>query len=1271
MLCSVVASPSQIVGNGDGQNETPLLRLFAAEDVPCHAETFFSRGGLHPENKKRQSQTDKAALAVRRVSKAFTDVTGAAIQNAARNLAVSSSSSQVPFSESVHHDDHGVQETYIKNFEKRHVISLTRTCLRKSNSDEHVVRRIGRMHTVAKAVCTSIKTMRIKELISNILWKSSEEHVLRAKLAISLQMSFHDKNWKKLRACLLAVRIQTFEVEKKLLRNGFLELLRQEIDVAVASLEQLLDATDAIAFAVEHLKDAAATMDTDSSRAKHQLKVCAQCVEQTASTFAMHFEKMWGAMSVLAIPISAKQNEKDAQAIQTERNTWACVLSDLPEELIVNVRDHIAAALPNDAEALQECAEDLLEFGIDPVVLPVALEAIRHQAWEANAAETLDCIRSGMESQVNEATSLMARVEEHLHIEAEQRMCQKLLRQQERRHSCLKRETVAETLARRASTRVVEQDKQHAAIAAKQHLFEDKVLQIQQQEVEMRDIVAEILEPPIDPTVSVSPVPPAAQPVDHIPQDDHSDKALQAERGEPEQQAHQAKQAQEAEHTNHVEPVEQLDKVRQPQQVDQVDQAQQVEKVEQVEQVLHVEQVEQVRQVHLELQQAEHIGQVNITALDGPEASVSLPPQSCSIPLIRVEKAISPDMPPSKPEAPVILAYPPRNSVSSGRRSFRKSADMPRLHFGNAFADTLPTLSGPPRLWTALTELRERVMAVWGSVEEAAKALAKCGGDIGGNGRISMIVLHAALQAAGCQRSCCELCVMFQALGLPCSVHATLSPIELCRLHDFEASITTDAAKKADLTLGFLEIRKALLDKMAGGLELLLTQVHVGLILANKAQQEVGEGRSKESGRGGFLAQALSTCKEALQSRSGTQMSELLLSQIGLRILVPVVASPVFSGFLRAEAAALIYDALVLRDRAGAPMLAHRPTRTPRANHIGLSQDETALFAAELWRPLLDVVNRENDKSPAPFSAVVLGAILRLFQQAQVPQVLLGENGSTLTEHVSAALQKLQQSTSADDLLAVVAAVEFLAKSRDEASDEGRFASDVHTLAAAFGGWGLLHERLSYLAPAKFGSETELGLRGAQVLQAWGGAKQKLLRLWPLASSKATGLEMIEALSKAIVQAEEEGFQTVWPQLSGLQHSNQVALNRNMPHAPLAPPRPVPKIKPGAFMETAREEFTRLNKFEESSVEVQLLNRLEGRWSMLQERKQARHPGPGSLSARAMPQPEGWAVMPWTVDEYKPPLSARLVLPKNHSGCNDRIQTTPRTSRITPLPPLG
>merc|ERR1740115_668849 len=112
-------------------------------------------------------------------------------------------------------------------------------------------------------------------------------------------------------------------------------------------------------------------------------------------------------------------------------------------------------------------------------------------------------------------------------------------------------------------------------------------------------------------------------------------------------------------------------------------------------------------------------------------------------------------------------------------------------------------------LETALSEMRSAVDVRWGSFKAAAETLSTQGGEVGGNGRISVKTMHLELQTAGSVSDLEELCLLFEIFGVVCIRESTISPEELLRvLNGDPASLSGARAKMTGGWLGKLQRRR-------------------------------------------------------------------------------------------------------------------------------------------------------------------------------------------------------------------------------------------------------------------------------------------------------------------------------------------------------------------------------------------------------------------------------------------------------------------------------
>jgi len=236
---------------------------------------------------------------------------------------------------------------------------------------------------------------------------------------------------------------------------------------------------------------------------------------------------------------------------------------------------------------------------------------------------------------------------------------------------------------------------------------------------------------------------------------------------------------------------------------------------------------------------------------------------------------------------------------------------------------------------------------------------------------------------------------------------------------------------------------------------------------------------------------------------------------------------------------------------------------------------------ANLWRPLLDIIDPEGPGPPPPLDSRFLASLLQIFQQVHVPEIVVGPGCAAVAPLVAASLHKLHLSQIAPPVLGkLLKDFELLEESHEMMGNprsETGSSAQVHMLAVAFGGCRLLREQLAQL-PADCDSGSVR--KGERILRMWRGIRQRLLLRWPAAKHHSGRLATIETIKKATLEAEKEGFELESPLLasSGLltSESSKVAL----------PPMRLSCI--GGCL------------FEEGSIEMELIQRLVRRWQSTQ-----------------------------------------------------------------------
>lgn len=542
------------------------------------------------------------------------------------------------------------------------------------------------------------------------------------------------------------------------------------------------------------------------------------------------------------------------------------------------------------------------------------------------------------------------------------------------------------------------------------------------------------------------------------------------------------------------------------------------------------------------------------------------------------------------------------------------------------------------RLGTALVELRQHVSMQWDSVSLAAECLSVgVAKDLHHEG-IAVAVLHASILQTGYCRSCAEVCVLLQALGIACSELSTISAEELCRLETFEAWVDSQPpdTERLGFTLGMLQIRRVLAAALTPP-ERLLADVYVSLQLLTASMGESGT----ESDRGlAALMTALRAFHEALRSEAciAHGVLEIARSMQGLHVLVGVIKSARVSSQLQLLAASTIAKAVgqlgtgVGPPGAGSPLRAppKRPLHTqesrrrqrqlpleaslhtcnkekasPPAEGISMITEQLSesrhVLAIELWWPLLEFIDPEAPAAPPPLSPVLVSSLLKLLVMAGTPTIVGGPHCASLVPGIISGLRQLHASplapASLDRLITAFHMLEesHLAVAGGEVG-EG-LPADVHLLCAALGGCRLLREQLAQLP--KEATAAQVAERGEHMLRSWHGERRRLQVRWgPHFRRRRPMLAVarLEALAKAVREAQLAGFDTPLTHLPSLLASAGLAANV-LGGQMVKPEQQMPAVWDGVEFEgnTNKAKLVlSLDKFNAGGVEHKLLLRLIG-----------------------------------------------------------------------------
>eukprot|EP00928_Gymnodinium_smaydae_P018002 TRINITY_DN16864_c0_g2_i3.p1 TRINITY_DN16864_c0_g2~~TRINITY_DN16864_c0_g2_i3.p1 ORF type:complete len:1333 (-),score=249.67 TRINITY_DN16864_c0_g2_i3:117-4046(-) len=437
-----------------------------------------------------------------------------------------------------------------------------------------------------------------------------------------------------------------------------------------------------------------------------------------------------------------------------------------------------------------------------------------------------------------------------------------------------------------------------------------------------------------------------------------------------------------------------------------------------------------------------------------------------------------------------------------------------------------------------LKDLKHRTCSHWNTIEDASTYLSSCGGDVGGDGRISVSTFQSHLQDSGYRFSCAEVCVLFRAVGIAgCGQHSTVSVIEFARLDevDVEGKAPQSSLDKASVKLFCSLIRDLQMQRIGisamGFEECLLAEVHVARIRACASADDQDD-----------LFAALNTLNDALPDTP--LLAPLLLSRRGLRVLMAAVVHPSLSDALRDLAAVSVAQAMDTVNEAYFPKTVKTQHRTPavgtsRKNIFQsssttlpkmspatskrelrrVSADEAhahasrtssnkgehaddevspsawpdsiiAMFAQELWIPLFAMLDSEGGEAETKPSASLYGRLVKLLKQARIPELVAGDCGVELGPKVIEILEILANSPpSKATLESVVSAFDLLERSRDAMEESS--STKLIAVAVALGGCRVLREYLSAVRTA-CGENTTLRW-GARLLRSWEAQRFRML----------------------------------------------------------------------------------------------------------------------------------------------------------------------------------
>jgi len=482
------------------------------------------------------------------------------------------------------------------------------------------------------------------------------------------------------------------------------------------------------------------------------------------------------------------------------------------------------------------------------------------------------------------------------------------------------------------------------------------------------------------------------------------------------------------------------------------------------------------------------------------------------------------------------------------------------------------------RIATALLELRGMVAKRWGSVKHGAKFLASCGGEVGGTTRISVATLHTELSEDGYPRSLGEVCCLFLALGVPCSVQATLSKTDFLKMRDIEVQVKKHAksAKRAEVVLSALQLLRITLRTFAPP-EVLLAQVYVGFF------RERGEVPMDTKPTLEEALEGLRTCLRA--GRAIAPVAEVLSSRLGLRVLAVVITSNAVDKRLRMLALAILSQAIAakggpicevrhvadqdfldasqlkhnseLRGVLSYPEEAQSPPRSARtasgsrwrpqpagssSSSFGNGAAATDILsmqslrfsdhlALEFWHPIFVVMDAADGMERMELDADLLELLFLVYRQAHLVDSLAGQQCKELQAPLEEIVMQLFHCSRSSEgklveLKRILAAVNFLEDmhSSVSATITGR---EVHRLATALGGHRFLAEVLGGLSEEE--RRDPVAIDASALLKKWRVEREKLLFRWRPPTKRMDVIAKMRAIARAVADAAAEGFDQVWP----------------------------------------------------------------------------------------------------------------------------------------------
>jgi len=506
-----------------------------------------------------------------------------------------------------------------------------------------------------------------------------------------------------------------------------------------------------------------------------------------------------------------------------------------------------------------------------------------------------------------------------------------------------------------------------------------------------------------------------------------------------------------------------------------------------------------------------------------------------------------------KPAAkPAVASRPPRppawttqtKELDGSTESSYKDYDA-KTPYANSPRRTKPkTPDWMTCLETALSEMRSAVDVRWGSAKAAAETLSTQGGEVGGNGRISVKTMHLELQTAGSVSDLEELCLLFEIFGVVCSRESTISPEELLRvLNGDPASLSGARAKMTGGWLGKLQRRRRFMRTIESKMQL-VARVHVANVrdvqrrkcnlsgetleailktCTDSLQEEQSSQNYRRQSSGGGSERTEQFSKSYLRLSSGDDsertLSSAFLSGIGLSVMAKLICSSHDVG-LRCSAIGVLTTAL------GCGGLQSKASSESWINYLCL--------------PLLEEVLAPQSVADAPsMPPELLQKIHSLMLKAGVIGSISADRGIQIANGVAPSLQALSEvaetvyagTLDEQRLMRTMASFDLVAQTQMQC---GAAVAEVHVAFVVLGGCRILQELLEQttceLQP-KSKADAEL------LLNTWQQERIKLFSRWQssnkfLTTSVRLQLSSLDTLGAACIEAESEaGADTVWEAL--------------------------------------------------------------------------------------------------------------------------------------------